>query len=228
METARRRFGDAFSVSFMGFESPMVMLSDPDVVRELYTTRDHSLPPGRTFALRPLLGDRSVLLLEGREHLDRRRLMLPAFHGERMRAYESVMREATEREIAGWPAGRAFAVHPSMQAITLEVILRAVFGVSDERAPRAPARAADRAARRDRRRRACSSACCSRGASAATGRSRRSPRCARASTTCSPKRSPSAAAIRAPASARTSSPSSSPRASTTAARWTTTSCATSC
>jgi cytochrome P450 len=132
MESARRRFGDAFSVRFLGFETPMVMLSDPDAVRALYTARDHGLPPGRTFALRPLLGPRSVLLLEGREHLDRRRLMLPAFHGERMRAYENVMREATERELATWPTGRPFAIHPSMQAITLEVILRTVFGVSDE------------------------------------------------------------------------------------------------
>ncbi len=132
MESARRRFGDAFSVRFVGFQSPMVMLSDPEVVRALYTARDHGLPPGRTFALRPLLGARSVLLLEGKEHLDRRRLMLPAFHGERMRAYESVVREATEREMASWPIGRPFAIHPGMQAITLEVILRAVFGVSDE------------------------------------------------------------------------------------------------
>jgi cytochrome P450 len=131
LEAARREFGDAFSVRFTGFESPMVMLSHPDAVRALYTGRDHGLPPGRTFALRPLLGERSVLLLEGREHLDRRRLMLPAFHGERLRAYEALVREATEREIATWPVGRPFAVHPGMQAITLEVILSAVFGVTD-------------------------------------------------------------------------------------------------
>ncbi len=112
MESARRRYGDTFSVRFMGFESPMVMLSDPETIRALYTGRDHSLPPGRTFALRPLLGARSVLLLEGREHLDRRRLMLPAFHGERMRAYESVVREATERELASWPTGRAVRAAP--------------------------------------------------------------------------------------------------------------------
>ncbi len=131
MESCRRQFGDTFSVRFLGFESPMVVLSDPETLRELYTGRDHGLPPGRTFALAPLLGPRSVLLLEGREHLDRRRLMLPAFHGERMRAYESVVLEATEREIATWPVGQPFAVHASMQAITLEVILRAVFGVTD-------------------------------------------------------------------------------------------------
>ncbi len=133
MEAGRRQYGDAFSVSFTGFTTPMVMLSGPETLRALYTGRDHGLPPGRTFSLRPILGPRSVLLLEGREHLERRRLMLPAFHGERMRAYESTVREATEREIAGWPRGQAFAIHPSMQAITLEVILRAVFGVSDDR-----------------------------------------------------------------------------------------------
>ena len=66
--------------------------------------------------------------------MSRRKVMLPPFHGERMRAYEAVVREATERELDRWPVGAAFAVHPSMQAITLEVILRAVFGVS-ERGP---------------------------------------------------------------------------------------------
>lgn len=131
LEESRRRYGDAFSVRFVGFTEPMVVLSDPEALRALYTSREHGLPPGRTFVLRPLLGDRSILLLEGREHLDRRRLMLPAFHGERMRAYESVVREETERAMARWPVDRPFAIHPAMQAITLEVILRAVFGVSD-------------------------------------------------------------------------------------------------
>jgi cytochrome P450 len=73
-----------------------------------------------------------VLLLEGREHLARRRLMLPPFHGARMRAYESTVREVVAAEVAGWSEGEAFAIHPRMQRITLEVILRAVFGVTDE------------------------------------------------------------------------------------------------
>ena len=77
------------------------------------------------------MGARSLLLLEGREHLARRKLMLPPFHGERMRAYEATVREVVAREIEGWPEGEAFALHPRMQAITLEVILRAVFGVTD-------------------------------------------------------------------------------------------------
>jgi cytochrome P450 len=131
LEACRRRYGDAFSVRFLGFETPLVMVSKPEVLRALYSERGHGLPPGRTLSLRPITGPRSVLLLDGAEHLSRRRVMLPPFHGDRMRAYEPIVREAAEREIARWPTDRPFAVHPSMQAITLEVILRAVFGVAD-------------------------------------------------------------------------------------------------
>jgi cytochrome P450 family 135 len=131
MESCRRRFGDRFSVRFPGFERPMVLISDPAAIRALYTAPEHGLPAGRTLALLPVLGASSVLLLEGDEHLARRKLMLPPFHGERMRSYESIMREATERAIERWPEERPFAVHPHMQAITLEVILRAVFGLTD-------------------------------------------------------------------------------------------------
>jgi cytochrome P450 len=131
MESCRRRYGDVFGVRFLGFESPMVMLSSPDAIQALYSEPRHGLPPGRTIALMPVMGPRSVLLLEGAEHLARRRLMLPPFHGERMQAYESAVREIAEQEIESWPSGDAFALHPRMQAVTLEVILRAVFGVTD-------------------------------------------------------------------------------------------------
>jgi cytochrome P450 len=131
MESCRRRYGDAFSVSFVGFQRPMVILSDPKAIRALYTEPANGLPPGRKISLLPILGPNSVLLIEGREHLARRRLMLPPFHGERMRSYEEIVRDATQRELACWRAGEEFALHPRMQAITLEVILRAVFGVTD-------------------------------------------------------------------------------------------------
>jgi cytochrome P450 len=131
LEDCRRRYGDVFSVMFQGFRTPLVMVSRPDVIRALYSDRRHALPPGRTVTLQPLVGARSLLLLEGDEHMERRKLMLPPFHGERMRTYEDVMRTAAERELATWPEGRPFPVHPSMQAITLEVIMRAVFGVAD-------------------------------------------------------------------------------------------------
>jgi cytochrome P450 len=132
LESCRRRFGDAFSVRFLGFQTPMVMLSDPDAIRELYGNPEHGLPPGRTIALKPILGPHSLLLLEGRDHLARRRLMLPPFHGERMRAYESTVRDVVERDVLHWPEDEPFALHPRMQRVTLEVILRAVFGVTDE------------------------------------------------------------------------------------------------
>jgi cytochrome P450 family 135 len=131
LEDCRRRYGDVFSVTFQGFGTPLVMVSRPDVIRALYGDRRHALPPGRTVTLRPLVGARSLLLLEGEEHLSRRKLMLPPFHGERRRTYEGMMRAAARRELATWPEGRAFPVHPSMQAITLEVIMRAVFGVAN-------------------------------------------------------------------------------------------------
>jgi cytochrome P450 family 135 len=131
LESCRRRFGDAFSITFLGFQSPMVMLSDPEAIRALYTVPGHTLPPGRTLALQPIMGSRSLLLLEGREHLARRKLMLPPFHGARMRAYEATVREVVAREVSTWPSDEPFALHPRMQAITLEVILQAVFGVTD-------------------------------------------------------------------------------------------------
>lgn len=133
LEACRKRFGDTFSLVFPGFETPMVMVSHPDDVRTLFKESTHGLPPGRSLALEPILGARSVLLLEGSEHLARRKLMLPPFHGERMRAYQETIAEVVEREVDSWPLDREFPVHPRMQAITLEVILRAVFGVSDER-----------------------------------------------------------------------------------------------
>jgi cytochrome P450 len=131
MQECRERYGDDFSVRFVGFERPMVMISDPAAIKALYTERSHGLPPGRDVILKPILGERSLLLLEGADHLAHRRLMLPAFHGERMRAYEPVMAEIVDAEIDSWPLGEEFAIHPRMQAITLEVILRVVFGVAE-------------------------------------------------------------------------------------------------
>jgi cytochrome P450 len=144
LESSRRRFGDTFSVRFMGFGKPLVMLSDAEAIRALYRNPEHGLPPGRAVALLPILGGRSLLLLEGSEHLARRRLMLPPFHGERMRAYESTVREVVARDVESWPQGEPFAIHAHMQRVTLEVILRAVFGVTD---PARRARLGDRLSR---------------------------------------------------------------------------------
>jgi cytochrome P450 len=131
LQQCRERYGDSFSLKFLGFERPMVMISDPAAIKALYTEREHGLPPGREVVLTPIVGPRSVLVIEGADHLAHRKLMLPAFHGERMRSYEPIVGEIIDAEIDSWPLGERFAIHPRMQAVTLEVILRVVFGVAE-------------------------------------------------------------------------------------------------
>src|SRR5689334_3724257 len=131
MQECREKYGDSFSVKFLGFERPMVMISDPAAIKALYTERSHGLPPGREIVLTPIVGPHSLLVIEGDDHLAHRKLMLPPFHGERMRSYQPLVEEIVDREIDSWPLGEEFAIHPRMQAITLEVILRVVFGVAE-------------------------------------------------------------------------------------------------
>ncbi len=131
MQSSRERYGEAFSMRFAGFKTPMVLVSDPALVKATYSNPANTLPQGRISLLEPVLGKKSVILLEGEEHMARRKLMLPAFHGERMRSYEAAMRDAIVAEIGNWPVGEAFPIHPRMQAVTLEVIMRTVFGVAD-------------------------------------------------------------------------------------------------
>ena len=131
LEACRERCGDYFTLR-PNAERYLVITADPDAVRQVFTAAPGLLNAGEgNVTLAPLLGSGSVLLLDGDEHLRHRRLLLPPFHGERMRKYESVVREVAERHVAGWPRGRRFGVLASMQAITLEVIMRAVFGFED-------------------------------------------------------------------------------------------------
>lgn len=131
MEGCRDRFGETFTVR-VARVGELVFISDPPSIKRLFSAdRENRLPPGRSVLLEPVVGPRSLLLLQGEEHLRRRKLMLPSFHGQRMRAYEGLITEITERQVDSWPLGETFRLHPRMQAITLEVILRAVFGVDD-------------------------------------------------------------------------------------------------
>jgi cytochrome P450 family 135 len=131
MQENREKYGDNFRVKFLTFERPMVMISDPAAIKALYMERSHGLPPGRDIILTPIVGPRSLLVTEGADHLAHRKLMLPPFHGERMRSYQPLVEEIVDREIDTWPLGEEFPIHPRMQAITLEVILKVVFGVAD-------------------------------------------------------------------------------------------------
>jgi len=108
----------------------LVVTVDPDAVRQVFTGDPELLHAGAgNVVLAPVLGPGSVLLLDGSEHLRHRRMLLPPFHGAGMRRYGEAMDAIARRHISTWPRGKPFAVLPSMQAITLEVILRAVFGL---------------------------------------------------------------------------------------------------
>jgi cytochrome P450 len=125
-----RRFGSTFTVR-PGTMPPIVLTTDRDAIRRLLTGDPLAKHHGND-AVRPLLDDRSVMLLEPAEHLERRKLLLPAFHGERVRAYAELMQELMDREVAGWRPGDTLAVLPIAQNVTIEVILNAVLGVADE------------------------------------------------------------------------------------------------
>jgi cytochrome P450 family 135 len=127
-----RRYGDVFSSRFPIFGS-VVYVADPAFVKEVFTGDPVTMHAGEanTLALGDALGEHSLLTLDEGRHMSQRKLLLPPFHGERVRRYVEVMAEATEREVATWPVGRPMQLRPRMQAITLEVILRAVFGVRE-------------------------------------------------------------------------------------------------
>jgi cytochrome P450 family 135 len=128
LEACRRRYGSAVTFSTL-FDQQFVILFEPALVKELFQGSAEQLHAGEANALLgPLLGERSVLLLDEAEHLRHRRLLLPPFHGRRMQTYAEVMRDHTDREIDSWPVGEAFALLESMQSLTLGVIMRAVFG----------------------------------------------------------------------------------------------------
>src|SRR5438094_895056 len=131
LEECDRRYGTPFTLRVPA-RPPLVMFSDPEAIREIFTGDPELLRAGEANdLLEPMLGQHSLLLLDGPRHLRQRRLMLPPFHGERMQAYGRVMREIADRSIDAWPVGRPFPIHERMQAITLDVILRTVFGLDE-------------------------------------------------------------------------------------------------
>ena len=128
---SRKRYGDTWTMR-LAPERSVVVTCDPAIVKEVFTGDPELLHAGKgNIVLQPLLGSRSTLLLDGAEHLRHRRLLLPPFHGERMRAYGDLMRDVAERHVARWPSAGQLETAPTMQAITLEVILRAVFGITE-------------------------------------------------------------------------------------------------
>jgi len=128
LEACRQRYGSAVTLHTL-FDDSFVMVFDPGLVKEVFQGSSAVLHAGEANALLgPIVGRRSVLLLDEGEHLRHRRLLLPPFHGQHLAGYEAAMIEATDLEIDSWPVGREFAPLASMHSLILRVITRLAFG----------------------------------------------------------------------------------------------------
>jgi cytochrome P450 len=129
LERLRQRYGPRVTVQ-LPFQPPFVILSDPDEIKELFTAAPDALHPGEgARVLEPLVGRNSVILLDEAPHLEQRKLLLPAFHGAKTQRLTGLMSELATREVDSWPIDQPVALHVPLQRVTLEIILRAVFGL---------------------------------------------------------------------------------------------------
>ncbi len=137
MDRCARAIGESFTLTFWPSGMQIVMVSGPEAVKDVFTAPGDVAPSAAgSSPVRPVMGPSSVIVLTGPEHMRQRKLLLPPFHGERMREYERTIIEETRRDTAGWPLARPMRLQERTRAITLEVILRAVFGVEAERMDR--------------------------------------------------------------------------------------------
>jgi cytochrome P450 len=124
-----RRYGRRFTTHLLG-QPPLVILSDPEEIKEVFSAPPDVLHPGEgARIIEGVVGPNSVILLDEGPHLEQRKLLLPAFHGERMERLESLMTELAEREVATWPRDEPVRLHRRLQRLTLEIVMRAVFGL---------------------------------------------------------------------------------------------------
>jgi cytochrome P450 family 135 len=131
MDACARRYGDTYTFH-LARVGPLVFISDPEHVKQVFRGDPKQLHAGAAnVILEPVLGSESILLLDEERHLRQRKLMLPAFHGERLKRYRDQMRSVADAELERWPRGASEAARPRMQSITLDIIMRTVFGVSD-------------------------------------------------------------------------------------------------
>ncbi len=132
LRRAQARYGEPFTVRTAWSDAPMVITSDPEEIKRVYAAPPDVLQAGDSSAfLEPFTGPRSVLILNGEEHLRQRKLMLPAFHGQALKHWTGTIAEVAGQELDSWPLGVPFQARPRMQRLTLEVIMRVVFGSRD-------------------------------------------------------------------------------------------------
>ena len=133
LRRAQARFGEPFTLRIAWADAPMVLVSDPEEIKRVYGAPPDVLQGGESAAfLEPFTGASSILILHGDEHLRRRRLMLPPFHGEALKRWTATMAEIAHTELDTWESGRPIRARERMQRLTLDVIQRVVFGSRDD------------------------------------------------------------------------------------------------
>ncbi len=132
IEDCAKRYGDIFTLQLGQNTAPQVFISNPQAIQQIFTTDPKQLDSGEPAGIiSPLLGRQSLLALEGKPHQRQQKLLTPPLHGERMLAYGELICDITEQVTSQWQIGQTFTVLPSMQAISFQVILKAVFGLED-------------------------------------------------------------------------------------------------
>ncbi|HIK03829.1 MAG TPA: cytochrome P450 [Trichormus sp. M33_DOE_039] len=131
LEKTQQEYGDIFISEFSSFPAQLV-ISNPQAIQELFTADAQLFDSGEgNYIIQPLVGANSLILLDGDRHLRQRKLLMPPFHGERMRAYSQVIRDITDQVTSKWQINQPFVARTSMQDISLQVILRTVFGLQE-------------------------------------------------------------------------------------------------
>ncbi|MCP2729796.1 cytochrome P450 [Limnofasciculus baicalensis] len=132
MEACAQRYGDIFTLRIGPSFKPQVFISNPLAIQEIFTTDPKQLDSGASAGFSSaFFGRQSMLALEGKPHQRQRKLLTPPFHGERMFAYGEIVRDITKQLVSQWPVGEPFSILPSMQAISFQVISKAVFSLEE-------------------------------------------------------------------------------------------------
>jgi len=131
LENCKQRYGDCFTATFSN-DRHFVLISNPQAIEQIFTANPKQFDVGRANSIiRPTVGDNSLILLDGDRHAAQRQLLMPPFHGERMRAYSQLIFQITQEVTNNWTQGQPFTVRPFMQEISLKLILQAVFGLEE-------------------------------------------------------------------------------------------------
>ncbi|MBD2452673.1 cytochrome P450 [Nostoc sp. FACHB-87] len=131
LESAARQYPDIFTAEIIGFGDTIVFVSHPQAIQKIFANENNQFaaPGDMNRTLQPLIGDSSLIMLDGDRHKKRRQLLMPQFHGDRMRVYGELICNLTAKVLSQLSIDQPFTAHTTMKEISLQVILQAVFGL---------------------------------------------------------------------------------------------------